>query len=162
DTPEPIRRLLRRCLQKELKLRLHDVADARLEIEDARQAAPAAERVAPAKGGGRERLAWISAVALVAAVAAVLTSWMSRTRPAFPATRLELANPPTINPVSAALSPDGRSIVFNGTDEPSPLWLRSLDSGVTRPLTGTEGGYFPFWSPDGKHLGFYTSGDNKL
>src|SRR5262249_34953352 len=114
DTPEPIRRLLRRCLQKDRKLRLHDIADARLEIEEAQHAAPALEGVPLSRSRRHERFAWISGVVLVAVIASVVTSWMSRTHFPLPETRLEIATPPTIASATAAISPDGRRIVFNG------------------------------------------------
>jgi serine/threonine protein kinase len=162
DTPELIRRLLRRCLQKERKLRLHDMADARLEIEEAQHAAPAAEGV-PLSGSRRhERFAWISAVVFVAVVAAVLTSRISRPQSLLRETRLEIAAPTTLVGTSA-ISPDGRNILFSvNSEERSPLYLRSLDSGVTRQLAGTEKTWAPFWSPDGKRLGFFTFGEHKL
>ncbi len=61
-TPEPIRRLLRRCLQKDRKLRLHDMADVQLELEDASNAPQPGMPIAPTVLPGRERLAWVSAV----------------------------------------------------------------------------------------------------
>jgi len=58
----------------------------------------------------------------------------------------------------AMLSPDGRYIVFsaNGT-EGTQLYLRRLDSLTAQPLVGTEGGTFPFWSPDSRSVGFFTA-----
>jgi Tol biopolymer transport system component len=58
------------------------------------------------------------------------------------------------------LSPDGRTIVFLGTDTlgVSRLWLRSLSSTVARPLPGTEGAKIPFWSPDGREIAFFRAG----
>lgn len=56
-----------------------------------------------------------------------------------------------------AISPDGRSVVFAMADTGgTKLWLRSLDSPSARPIEGTERGVQPFWSPDGRHIGFFT------
>jgi len=57
-----------------------------------------------------------------------------------------------------AISPDGTQIVFDaaGPDGHTRLWLRRLDSLTPEALPETEGGAFPFWSPDGKSLGFFT------
>src|SRR5262245_1675228 len=56
-----------------------------------------------------------------------------------------------------ALSPDGRKLVVSarGSDGSSKLWLRSLDVATARPLPGTDGATFPFWSPDSRFVGFF-------
>lgn len=57
-----------------------------------------------------------------------------------------------------ALSPDGSRIAFSavGPSGVSMLWIRNLDSLTPRPIPGTESGGFPFWSPDGTQIGFFT------
>jgi Tol biopolymer transport system component len=73
--------------------------------------------------------------------------------------RAEITTPSTTDPVSLALSPDGRVIAFVGTREGrSQLWLRSLGSNQFRQLSGTENASFPFWSPDGRSIGFFAEG----
>ena len=55
-----------------------------------------------------------------------------------------------------ALSPDGRSVAFPASvDGATTIWVRSLDSSSPRSVPGTEGATFPFWSPDGRSLGFF-------
>ena len=77
-----------------------------------------------------------------------------------PETRLEITAPPTDDPLSLAVAPDGRQVVFAGRFESgSRLWVRRFDS-VARPLSGTDGGSFPFWSPDSRSIGFFA--DSKL
>ena len=62
---------------------------------------------------------------------------------------------------SPAISPDGRTLAFTATVEGKrQLWIRPLDSVSARSLAGTEDGYLPFWSPDGRFLGFFAQ--NKL
>jgi Tol biopolymer transport system component len=58
------------------------------------------------------------------------------------------------------LSPDGRTILFAGTDSlgVSRLWLRPLSSTIARSLPGTEGAELPFWSPDGREIAFFRAG----
>src|SRR5262249_48362950 len=60
-----------------------------------------------------------------------------------------------------ALSPDGHYLAFVGTDTAGhrALWLRPLD-GDARPLTGTNGAMWPFWSPDGRTIAYFA--DDKL
>ena len=70
ETPESIRRVLRRCLVKNRKRRLADIRDARLDIDDAQSEKPGRSVVAPDRHRWRERLAWGGAVALAALVAA--------------------------------------------------------------------------------------------
>jgi Tol biopolymer transport system component len=58
------------------------------------------------------------------------------------------------------LSPQGDKIVFlaHGPNSPKALWVRALDSFTAQRLDGTEGGFDPFWSPDGKSIGYFTIG----
>jgi Tol biopolymer transport system component len=155
ETPATIARLLRRCLEKDPKRRLHDIADARIEIDDA-LSAPAADvrEVAPRarRSIARWTLAGVVAGALLAAV-----GFRFATRPAPSAvTRFTIMLPPHLelrDPM--ALSPDGRTLVFAATDESgSRLYRRDLDSLQSVPIRGTEGGGAPFFSPDGAAVGF--------
>src|SRR6185295_11452278 len=77
--------------------------------------------------------------------------------------RVDINTPPTRDPVSLAISPDGRSVVFAATSEGGPmLWLRSFDAGAARPLAGTEDSRYPFWSPDSRSVAFFSAIDDKL
>jgi DNA-binding winged helix-turn-helix (wHTH) protein/Tol biopolymer transport system component len=69
----------------------------------------------------------------------------------------ELRLATTSENLGLALSPDGTQMVFSaaGSNGQPQLWLRPLDSPQTMPIPGTEGGAFPFWSPDAKDLGFF-------
>src|SRR5215467_9214056 len=61
------------------------------------------------------------------------------------------------------LSPDGSRIAFRAIRQAqSLLWVRDLDSLEARPLSGTEGEQYPFWSPDSKWLGYFTQNPGKL
>ena len=76
--------------------------------------------------------------------------------------RLEIVTPPGADASGFAMSPDGRALVFQATVEgKSQLWLRPLDSETARPLAGTEGGSFPFWSPDNQSVAFFAGGQLK-
>jgi Tol biopolymer transport system component len=103
------------------------------------------------------RLAWMAAIAAAAAIGAAAGWWAARV-PAAPEMRVEITTPATNRATSFALSPDGRSIVFNA-DGPrgSQLWIRLLDAPPARPLPGTDGGVHPFWSPDSRSIGFFSS-----
>ncbi len=160
DTPPPIRKLLRRCLEKDRKRRLADAADARLELEDALTAPAADATRATAGSSARVRLLSALVATLSVALIAGLLAWAPwRAAPVLPETRLDIVTPPTDDPTSFALSPDGRQIVFEASGEGgSRLWLRPLATMTAQPLAGTEGGRFPFWSPDSRSVGFFTAG----
>ena len=166
SVPANLHELIRRCLVKEPRQRIRDVGDVRLALEGAfKTAAPqtTASATSSAPGG---RLAWVAcAVASLAAVAlAIPTVRHLREVPPSspPEMRLEITTPPTADPVSLAMSPDGQTIVFVTTEEGrSRLSLRSLDAVSARPLTGTEGASWPFWSPDGRSIGFFADGKLK-
>ena len=71
--------------------------------------------------------------------------------------------PPGPNLQSFALSPDGKSLVYSAVDSSghSLLWVRPLNALVSRPLNGTENGYFPFWSPNSRSIGYVADGKLK-
>src|SRR6185295_18203501 len=80
ETPAPVRRLLRRCLERDPKRRLHDIADARIEIDDLQNVARSDASVAPPPPASRsrERSAWIvAAIAVIGAVAIVVWQHMT-------------------------------------------------------------------------------------
>jgi Tol biopolymer transport system component len=167
DTPASIRRLLRRCLQKDVRERLPEIGTARLEIRDAQtQAAEGA--VQEVTGSSRRSdlsrrawLAWVSAVVLLAVVAVALglLYWRQSAAPAGPEMRVEISTPQPTDPHSFALSPDMRHLVFSamGEDGQSRLWLRPLYAVSARELAGTEGATYPFWSPDSRSVGFFAA-----
>ena len=67
------------------------------------------------------------------------------------------------SPGTPILSPDGSRIAFTATRQAQTLlWVRDLDSLEARPLAGTEGAAYPFWSPDSKWLGYFTQNPGKL
>jgi eukaryotic-like serine/threonine-protein kinase len=155
-TPASIGKLLRRCLQKDRKLRLDSAASARLEIDDARKPEETLHRANPRSGW-----AAVIAAALIAMVSfAAARWWMPRDPVAARADVVRFAIHDTADVTvsrvdSIALSPDGRTLAFIGYGERgSGIWLRTLDSLKARPLRGTEGAVAITWYPDGRALGF--------
>jgi Tol biopolymer transport system component len=173
ETPAPIRRLLRRCLEKDRKRRLPDAATARLEIDDALTHIPEASSiVVPGRHSKwRERIAW--ALASTFAIVAVL--FAIRGVRAVPiemmTTRFSIAPPDGSALLSngggggsaVAVSPDGRRVVLVvvGSDSTPRLWVRALDATSPQPLPGTEGATSPFWSPDSRWVAFFAAGKLK-
>jgi serine/threonine protein kinase len=165
ETPAPIRRLLHHCLAKDKRGRIGDASTARIEIDDV-QSRPhdAGERVHD-PGQRRERILWASLVAIVSLIAGGVLVWLrdsAVSRASLPEMRLEITTPPTYEPASFAISPNGRRLVFAGNaDGHSWLWLRALDTVTAERLAGTEGALYPFWSPDSRSLGFFANGKLK-
>jgi Tol biopolymer transport system component len=154
-TPDRVRQVLRVCLRKDPKQRAGDFRDIRLALEGAFETT--ARQTTTATAGLRQRLAWVTALAVAAAVILALgvpaVLYMRQVPPA--ETRTEIVTGPTAQPLDFALSPDGRQIVFSvSSDGASHLRLRSLDSTTARQVEGTEGARWPFWSPDGRSIGF--------
>ena len=121
---------------------------------------------APAASPGVQQARLVAPLAalIVAVVVLILAGylWMSgRQSPAPAETHLELTTPATTDPVSLAVSPDGRMIVFVASAGGTPrLWLRRFESSTATPLPGTEHALLPFWSPDGESIGFFA--DSKV
>jgi Tol biopolymer transport system component len=173
DTPRPIRTLLRRCLEKDRRRRLDSAAAARLDIDEALTATSTeiAAGDPPTANARRSlsrsvRLPWMVATVAVFGLVALgvpATRHLRETVADAPReTRTEIVTPATTEPLSFALSPDGRSIVFVASgDNASRLWLRRLDATDAQPLAGTEGATLPFWSPDSVSVGFFADGQLK-
>jgi serine/threonine protein kinase/Tol biopolymer transport system component len=165
QTPAPVRELLRRCLTKDRKRRLQAIGDARIAIEDVLSGA--SQESGTSVAASQSRGPW--AAAAVVAVAAAGIAGYFLTRPAAPAltSQFTLEPPPDTNFTNefaaTAISPDGRFLVYGaaaGSAMPT-LWLRPLDSLAVRSLPGTDGGNFPFWSPDSKSIAFFARGKLK-
>jgi Tol biopolymer transport system component len=166
-TPPGVRHLLERCLVRDRKQRLHDIADARLELEAAATGSLAA---GPAAEKRRGALLWpvLTGASLIAAAAALL--WGVAARRDRPVREPQPMTLSVTLPADATLestggsagpvvvSPSGRQIAFcasRGAGVPQ-LWVRRLDEADAHPIAGTEGANHPFWAPDEKSLGYFS------
>jgi Tol biopolymer transport system component len=167
ETPAAIRRLLRRCLERELKRRMCDIGDARLEIEEALVAPPGLSPVAAGPLARGDLRWWFGGSILLAlAGAAVAFVHFREAPPERAEVRFQVPAPEKTRFAAVfrlALSPDGRRLTFAGLNaEGRPvLWVRSLDSLDARPLPGTENAVCAFWSPDSRWIGFAAEGKLK-
>ena len=164
ETPPNVRRVLARCLEKDAKRRWRDIGDVRVELDDAQGARqPVLAGVEPIRTRVRERVAWAALAVVIVAAATMLLTLARRNSGAPAEVRFDVSYPRDISPDFAqlAISPDGQQLVAAPSfSTAGPLWLRPLDSTSGRTLPGTESGSFPFWSPDGKSIGFFA--DAKL
>jgi len=178
NTPPALRRLIVRCLERDPSRRLQAIAEARITLEDLRAGRGDESLLqTPAKSSshfGRERLVWM--VIVVAAVAAaVVMSLRRNTIPEQPLTQSILLPPPgwDFAPASPfAVSPSGRQVAYvvfarseneSATPGSNSIWIRDLAVPEPRRLTSTDGDAYPFWSPDGRWLGFFANGKlNKI
>ncbi len=164
STPPSAERVLRRCLQRNRHQRLHDIGDARIEIEHARTEAPAGPRSREQRRVPFWKLAGSFLLGGLLAGAAVWFAVRPEPRRAHRRERLNITLPamaPLVGeglPV-AALSPDGSRLVYVAAQGArSILYLRQLDRIESRPIPGTEGALSPFFSPDGQWIGFQSEG----
>jgi Tol biopolymer transport system component len=161
DLSPAVRGTLELCLQEDLKKRIRNIGDARLLLDGT-----FASRFTTAAVAQRSsRLAWtllaVTGVAL-AAVSVPAVQYLREERVSSPEVRLEVTPPATREPLQFAMSPDGEHLVFVASgDGAQRLWLRPLAGVTARPLDGTEGAEYPFWSPDSHTVGFFASGQLK-
>ena len=180
DTPAPIRKLLRRCLEKDRKRRLADAADARLDIDDA---LVAADTIGPvAAPSGRDTPVRIALALVSGALVAVLVMW-ARVHYWTPVAKLPPVRFPLVPPAGQsllispadrefALSPDGTNLVYVAGASSGPsqfgsrllnpnggqLMIRAMNQLDAVPLRGITRVTTPFISPDGQWVGFYDVG----
>ena len=177
NVPESLERIVRRCLEKKPEHRFQSASDLSFALaalslpsgSNQKGVTSGFTEKAPSKAGFFRRawLGWlVAAIALLAALLLGSRDFRSST-PQAQLTRFSFALPKGTNTVGesapvVALSPDGSRLVFSAEDAAGKrqLWLRPLDAFTARPLTGTEGASYAFWSPDGKYVAFFA--DNKL
>ena len=153
DTPASIERLLRRCLEQDLKRRLQHIGDARIEIEAALagELAEPVGRAAPESIRRSSRTLWLT---LAMAGLAALAGWFVARRstvvapPAVARLSLSFPDAPMVLPMGSnhiAISPDGSTLAFTSN---AGLHIRRMDR--NEPVASSVTGAFAFFSPDGK------------
>jgi len=166
STPPAVHRLLRRCLEKDRAHRLADIADARLEIDDALMPSSNTTDSNALPRLLRRRAVWAAGGAAVAlSIAGAVSMYSGPPRASLLPVRFAIAGPQRM-PVDApamALSPDGTRLVFvaAGSTGDDRLWVRRLDQFDATELPGTEDGASPFWAPDSETIAFFARGQLK-
>jgi Tol biopolymer transport system component len=160
-TPAMFDDVIRICLAKNPDERWQTAADLVQELKLLMRYGSLPVPVAK-KSGTRERIVWAGTVVLTAVVAAA--AMVVLRRPADPAkASFEVQTNYSGNyPYQIALSPDGGNLVARIVEDGVPkLWVRPIErvTGIT--LKGTDGAAYPFWSPDGRYIGFFADGKLK-
>jgi len=166
STPPAIRRLLRRCLERNPKNRLHDVADARIVIDEAISGGGEGRDAESAPRSPRAWLPWAVAGLCAVGALALLVDRLGRTDEMAPTARTQTSVlVPTSGasgpgPGDFAIAPDGTAIVYLAPDAEGQveLWLRELAGEAPRALDGTLDASFPFWSADSRDIAFFARG----
>jgi len=166
-TPPTLEHVVMTCLAKSPDERWQSAADVRRQVEwiattvKSRAEAP----VASATVARPSHLISIVAAAVALGVVAMLGLLLWQRQSAQPVpheTRLEISTPPTTQPWSMAISPDGQTIAFVADADGKPmLWVRPLNAVEAQPLRGTSEATDPFWSPDSRTIGFFAAGKLK-
>ena len=172
-SPPALDRVLKRCLAKDPDDRWQNAGDLASELRWIAEGGSHAGVPAPPVESRRRNKPWIpwfitAAFAMLAVIAGILYFTADRT----PKRAIQAYLPPPLNtsyffsgdsagfPV---ISPQGDMVAFVAIDEHASrlLWIRSLTDGSTHSIAGTENADFPFWSPDGKSVAFFTPGKIK-
>ncbi|HET9793955.1 MAG TPA: protein kinase, partial [Thermoanaerobaculia bacterium] len=167
-TPPALDRIVRTCLAKDPDDRWQSAHDVKSELAWIAEAGSqaGAPAVVASRRRSRERTAWLVAGAAVLAAAAGWYRVASAPKETRRPVRLALVRPPNAAfdfPSSLTASPDGSRIAFVGhrKDDRQSLWVRSIGALEPRELPGTDGARMPFWSPDGRFVGFFADGKLK-
>jgi Tol biopolymer transport system component len=174
--PPPLTWIIERCLAKDSGDRFVSTRDLARDLASVGAHLPefgsSTERAEQLRGGRwrrrafRERVAWLVAGFSVLAAALLLLGPRRAAVPERPM-RLSLLPPEkgafnfsSSSPGPIAVSPDGTRVVFGVRDASGRdlLWVRPLDRVTAEALAGTEGATYPFWSPDGRSIGFFADG----
>jgi len=161
STPPAIRRLLRRCLERDPRNRLRDVGDARLELAVASEPVEESRTAAPVRFASRPAAALMAAFGLAALALGFLQRRDTGTAGLREVVRTSIELPPGHALVAGPeITRDGQRIAFVSTDGVSrpQLYTRRLDEPELRRLGGTEEADMPFFSPDGRWIAFYARG----
>ncbi|HEY7574115.1 MAG TPA: protein kinase, partial [Thermoanaerobaculia bacterium] len=168
STPVNVRKVLKKCLDRDREKRIHDIADARIELEERAEAIEPVAASQLRRGGLPAWIPWaIAGLALAGLVATFLGPRRAPSVERAQPIRASIAPPREAEidfggPFSGslAMSPDGRAMVFSasGGSGDQQLWLRRLDAPAAEPIPGTEGALYPFWSPDSRQVAFFLGG----
>jgi len=161
-----VRRVLRRCLERDKTKRYRDIGDAALDLGATDEPAG----VAPSPPASRTKRAALLATAFLLGAAMIAGAMWLRPAPPAPEPpapkRFGIGgfNMPVDPFTSIAISPRGDSLVVRSRDPggEAMLRVRPMDSLESRTIPGSESGWLPFYSPDGRRVGFFALGEIRV
>src|SRR5262249_50661758 len=157
QSPVVVRRLLRKCLEKDPKNRLRDIGDVWELLKE-----PTVEHPQPERRDATAPWIMASVLGIIALVFSVL--WL-KPLPLPDVVRFQIQAPPggRLRLGTPAISNDGRKLAYMVVDPDglTRIYLRAIDDVESRALPGTEGAVHPFWSPDGGSVAFAAGPDLK-
>jgi serine/threonine protein kinase/Tol biopolymer transport system component len=167
-SPPPLERVVLQCLAKDPDDRWQSAGDIKRELDWIRTGSSSSvTALPPRRRVRRTRTVAVVAGAVVAAAALafVLGKRQSPQGESDRLIRFEIASPPGATfqaPAEASLSPDGKLLAFvaavSDSTNAARIYVRPLGSTDARALAGTDGASLPFWSPDGRTVGFFAKG----
>jgi len=169
SVPRELRRLLKKCLEKDPSKRLRDIGDAWDYLDTTEQpAAPQVQRTS--------KLPWaVAGMATLVALAALGWGYAGRRPTPQPGLVTRFTIPPESGMVLSGtmaagaqqvISPDGRYLAYVADDSQNGrgrqgIWIRGIDSLSAQRLENTAGALEPFWSPDSRQIAFFADGKIK-
>jgi eukaryotic-like serine/threonine-protein kinase len=171
QVPALVEHIVTRCLAKSQDDRWQTASDLMRELKWAAHGAPESLQSSTATTGASEQTFWRRAAyagGLVAVSSMALATYLTM-RPQPPVrdeTTRQVPIRVSISPsentrfssVQLAVSPDGMNVAYIGlAGQQRQVWTYSLSGGESRILAETDDATFPFWSPDSRHVGFFTS-----
>jgi eukaryotic-like serine/threonine-protein kinase len=161
-SPPALDRIVKTCLAKDPEDRWQSAHDVVTELRWVKNGS-AVETQEGAKRRKRERLLWIFSIATLLLLVVAQAVIFGRKPAERAVIRMSVVPPEGAAVDSISVSPDGRRLGFAGmaADGRILLWVRSLDSYASQAIPGTDGAMYPFWSPDGRFIGFFADGKVK-
>jgi serine/threonine protein kinase len=166
-TPPSLEHVIAKCLARDREERWQSAADIASELMWIGGTSTADQSAVGGQKGKRgiASLLTLGIAALLVGAAIGGSYFMGRDRPAEQPVRSELLIDEPLTPAlfgSIALSPDGSQLlILVGPSGNPSIAIRSLTTGETKKLAGTEGAIFPFWAPDSKRVAFFAGGKLK-
>ena len=163
-TPPALDRVVKRCLAKERDERWQSANDLTNELKWIAEGGSRAEEAGRVPAGSRkwERASWLLAATFFLLAVAGGAAWWQASNRRPPPMYFHASVPFPANDL--ALSPDGRMlamVAYSAQANNNELWTYEVGGRHTSSLNGTQGASYPFWSPDGKFIGFFADGKLK-
>ncbi len=168
--PPTLDRVIRACLAKDPEDRIQTAHDVRLQLQWERESASDASAAGRAAPGARRR-GWIPWAVTAAALIAALATWIvrvpapGRTGPVRAVADIAPGITPTAYGCDVTISPDGHAVAFVAVKQRASirsLWIRPLDGAEARQIDLPGEASWPFWSPDGRFMGYFDQSTGKL